>query len=300
MSLPKPFPSPGLILLLAVTLAVLPCAAFAADEGPSPEFEKAEYQVYKAWKAGDHEKALLLAKKALELQPDDPDTLYNIAALHGLLGHKDESYAALRKAAETGGMRSWKMERLEGYLAMLDRPERADFQKPEQVMAALALKKGERVADLGAGSGYFTIPVAKAVGPQGTVWALDIEPFMVDTVEKRAREAGLKNVKPLLVQKDDPALPPGGVDTILMVDTYHYVKNRVEYAKKLRAGLAPGGRVVIIDYIPKTWEVRPWGPLPHNQFPKETVDAEMAAAGLKPVKVHDFLTEQYFVEYRAE
>jgi ubiquinone/menaquinone biosynthesis C-methylase UbiE len=167
-------------------------------------------------------------------------------------------------------------------------------------MAALGLKKGERVADIGAGSGYFTIPVARAVGPEGAVWALDIEPFMVDYVEKRAREAGLKNVKPVLVQKDDPALPPGGVDTILMVDTYHYVRNRAEYAKKLRAGLAPGGRVVIIDYIPKTWEERPWGPLPHNQFPKETVDAEMAAAGLKPVKVHDFLTEQYFVEYRAE
>ena len=109
MSFPKPAPSPGLILLLAVTLAVLPCAAFAADEGPSPEFEKAEYQVYKAWKAGDHEKALLLANKALSLQPDDPDMLYNIAALQALLGHK-EALASLKKAAETGGMRSWKRE----------------------------------------------------------------------------------------------------------------------------------------------------------------------------------------------
>ena len=299
MPMTKPIRSSALILLLATALIAFPAATLAADE-PSPEFEKIEYQLYKAWKGGEHARALKLAEQLRALQPDDPDTLYNIAALHSLLGHGEEALASLKKAAETGGMRSWKMERLEGYLAMLERPERNEFQKPDQVMAALALKKGERVADIGAGSGYFTIPVAKAVGPEGVVWALDIEPFMVDTVEKRARENKLGNVKPLLVEKDDPKLPAGGVDTILMVDTYHYVKNRVEYAKKLRAGLAPGGRVVIIDYIPKTWEVRPWGPLPHNQFPKETVDAEMAAAGLKPVKVHDFLTEQYFVEYRAD
>jgi ubiquinone/menaquinone biosynthesis C-methylase UbiE len=299
MSLPMPKRSFALRLLLSLALIALPCVSIAADE-PSPEFEKTEYQLYKTWKEGDCAKALKLAEQLRALEPADADTLYNIAALQALLGRKEEAFASLKKAAETGGMRSWKMEKLEGYLAMLERPDRNEFQKPDQVMAALALKKGERVADIGAGSGYFTIPVAKAVGPEGVVWALDIEPFMVDTVEKRARESKLKNVKPMLVDKDDPKLPPGGVDTILMVDTYHYVRNRSEYAKKLRAGLAPGGRVVIIDYIPKPWEVRPWGPLPHQQFPRETVDAEMAAAGLKPAKIHDFLTEQYFVEYRAE
>jgi len=299
MSLPMRNRSRALPLLLSLALIALPCVSFAADE-PSPEFERTEYQLYKTWKEGDYAKALKIAEQLRTLEPSDADTLYNVAALQALLGRREEAFASLKKAAETGGMRSWKMERLEGYLAMLERPERNEFQKPDQVMAALALKKGERVADIGAGSGYFTIPVAKAVGPEGVVWALDIEPFMVDAVEKRARESHLKNVKPMLVEKDDPKLPPGGVDTILMVDTYHYVKNRAEYAKKLRAGLAPGGRVVIIDYIPKPWEVRPWGPLPHQQFPKETVDAEMAAGGLKPAKVHDFLTEQYFVEYRAE
>ena len=299
MSLPVPNRSCALLLLLSVALIAMPCISLAADE-PSPEFEKTEYQLYKTWKEGDYAKALKLAEQLRALEPADADTLYNIAALQALLGRKEEAFASLKKAAETGGMRSWRMEKLEGYLAMLERPDRNEFQKPDQVMAALALKNGERVADIGAGSGYFTIPVAKAVGPEGVVWALDIEPFMVDTVEKRARESKLKNVKPMLVEKDDPKLPPGGVDTILMVDTYHYVRNRSEYAKKLRAGLAPGGRVVIIDYIPKPWEVRPWGPLPHQQFPRETVDAEMAAAGLKPAKIHDFLTEQYFVEYRAE
>jgi SAM-dependent methyltransferase len=104
-------------------------------------------------------------------------------------------------------------------------------------------------------------------------------------------------VELVLAPKDDPQLPPGGVDTILIVDTWHYIQNRGEYAKKLRDALAPGGRVVIIDYIPKPWDKRPWGPLPQQQVAKETIDAEMAEAGLKPTKVHDFLPEQYFVEY---
>ena len=95
-------------------------------------------------------------------------------------------------------------------------------------------------------------------------------------------------------------LPAGGVDTILMVDTLHYITQRTAYAEKLRAGLAPGGRVVIIDYKPKPFEERPWGPPPEQQISRETVDADFAKAGLQPVKVHDFLPEQYFVEYRAE
>ena len=290
----------GSILLLAAALTSMTAVLLAAGADTQAEFEKLEYQVYKTWKGGDYAEALEIAEKLLALQPDDADTLYNIAALHSLLGHKDEAYTALRKAAETGGMRSWKIQRQEAYVAMLERPQREEFQKKDQVMAALALKPGERVADIGAGTGYFTIPIARAVGPKGVVWAIEIEQFMLDHIEKRAKENTLQNVKLALVPKDDPRLPPGGVDTILMVDTLHYVQNRSEYAKKLRAGLAPGGRVVIIDYIPKPWEVRSWGPLPHQQFPKEQIDREMAAAGLKPFKVHDFLTEQYFVEYRAE
>jgi hypothetical protein len=84
-----------------------------------------------------------------------------------------------------------------------------------------------------------------------------------------------------------------------MIDTWHYIRDP-EYAKKLRAALAPGGRVVIIDYKPKPWEDRPWGPPPQQQTSREEPDEHFAQAGLKPVKVHDFLDEQYFVEYGAE
>jgi ubiquinone/menaquinone biosynthesis C-methylase UbiE len=164
-------------------------------------------------------------------------------------------------------------------------------------MTALALKPGERVADIGAGSGYFTVRLAKAVGPNGLVWAIDIEPALLDHIEKRLEEEKVRNVRVKLVPEDDPQLPAGSVDTILLVHTYTYLQDRSEYAKKLRTALAPGGRVVIIDYIPTSWEKRPWGPLPHQQVSRETVDAEMAPAGLKPIKTHDFLPMQYFVEY---
>jgi hypothetical protein len=88
------------------------------------------------------------------------------------------------------------------------------------------------------------------------------------------------------------------VDTILMVDMLHYVKQRDAYVRKLREGLAAGGRVVVIDFVPKPVEERPWGPPPEQKMSREEVDAAMAEAGLIPSRVHPFLTEQFFVEYR--
>ena len=194
-------------------------------------------------------------------------------------------------------------EAIARYLAMLERPERETFQKPKQVMAALALRPGERVADIGAGSGYFTIPVAKAVGPKGVVWALDIRQPMLDYIARRLQTEKLTNVKLKLVPAGDPQLPPHDVDTILMVDIYHYIhfeKRGAEYARKLPPGLAPRGRIVVIDYKPKSFNERPWGPPEEQQMSRETLDRYMAAGGFKPVKVHSFLPEQYFVEYRLD
>ena len=194
-------------------------------------------------------------------------------------------------------------DRIARYLAMLERPEREAFQRKQEVMSALAFKPGERVADLGAGSGYFTIPVAKAVAPAGIVWALDIRQPMLDHIAARLKTENLTNVHLKLVPATDPQHPPPGIDTILMVDVYHYIhyeKRGAEYAPKLRAGLAPGGRVVIIDYTPKPFDQRPWGPPPEQQMSLETLNGYLASAGLKPVKVHTFLPEQYFVEYKVQ
>lgn len=185
--------------------------------------------------------------------------------------------------------------RTERYIAMLERKERDVFQKPDEVMRALALRPGERVADVGAGSGYFTLRVARAVGPSGRVLAIDVNPDLLELLDRRAKEAGLANVTSRRVEKDDPDLPPAGIDTILMVDMFHYVKDRAVYARKLRAGLAPGGRIVVIDYLP--WAGCPGAPRPERRLSRESVDEAMAAAGLAPARVHEFLPEQFFVEY---
>lgn len=278
-----------------------------------------------AYNAGDYEKALEIAKQMDEaVAPHHWDNLYNIACLHALRGNKPKAYEYLYKAVDAGfwnaqqmmndeDLASLKGEDLHrhlvrsawanGYIWMLERDERKEFQKPDEVMAALEIRSGETVADIGAGSGYFTIPIAKAVGKDGTVLAIDISQHMLDYLERRLEAEQLENVELRRVERDDPELPEGGIDLILMVDTIHYIMSsgeRTAYAKKLREGLAPGGRVVIIDYIPKPWEERPWGPPPEQHLSKETLNEEMAGAGLMVVKEYDFLPEQYFVVYGAE
>jgi arsenite methyltransferase len=293
----------------------------AADEKPLSTYEELDGEFTKAYESKDYDKAREIAESMVDLTyPKHIEALYKTAAMYCLLGKKKHAYQWVQWTLEAGywdyrhlleddDFASIREEeqfkqlvrkvRIRRYLEMLERPERDDFQKPEEVMAALALRPGERVADIGAGSGYFTIPAAKAVGPEGIVWAIDIRQEMLDYIQNRIDQEKVENVRLSLVPNDDPQLPAGGVDTILMVDTWHYIRDP-EYAKKLRAALAPGGRVVIIDYKPRPWEERSWGPPPQQQTSREELDGHFAQAGLKPVKVHDFLEEQYFVEYGVE
>jgi len=266
--------------------------------------------------AGALDAALALNEQAEEVHLE---ALYRIARLHALLGHADRACGFLERVQQAGLFDVRRLRRdeafasvrnepciktvtqaiwLKGYLWILERPERDAYQQPDRVMEVLAFRTGERVADVGAGSGYFTRRLSRAVGPGGTVWAVDIRAEILAVLEERARREGLTNVRLQQVQPDDPRLPAGGIDTILLVDTLHYVKARGDYAKRLRAALAPGGRVVIIDFVPKPLEERPWGPPPEQKMSREEVDAAMAEAGLFPARVHDFLSEQFFVEYR--
>jgi ubiquinone/menaquinone biosynthesis C-methylase UbiE len=312
-----------MILSLVFTAACpgLISAQEPSDEKPLNTYEELDADFTRAYESGDYDKALEIAESMVDLTfPKHIEAMYKTAAMYCRLGKKEFAYQWLRWTLEAGfwdyrrllenddfaGIRDEerfkqlvRKVRIQRYLEMLERPERDDFQKPEEVMAALALRPGERVADIGAGSGYFTIPVAKSVGPEGIVWAIDIRQEMLDYIQNRVDEEKLGNVRLSLVPKDDPQLPAGGVDTILLIDTWHYIRDP-EYAKKLRTALAPNGRVVIIDYKPKPWEERPWGPPPQQQTSREELDGHFAQAGLKPVKVHDFLEEQYFVEYGEE
>ncbi len=185
-----------------------------------------------------------------------------------------------------------------GYIAMLDRPEREAFQKPEAVMAALAVRPGDRVIEVGGGSGYFTVRLARAVGPEGRVLTTDIRQEMLDHIAARLERERIGNVELKRVAPGDPAPPRNWADLVFVADTIHYIRPLGEYAARLVPALRAGGRIAVIDYTPKTMEERPWGPPPEQQISRAELDAAMAEAGLRPSQAHEFLTEQYFVEYR--
>lgn len=307
---------------MALLLLLLVAGAPARADSPEPDRVLLEKRLAAAESAKDWAGALAIAAELEAIaEGEHLEALYRVARFHALLGHREQACESLEKLSQAGLFDVGRVRRDEafallrederfrkavraiwfrGYLWILERPERDAYQKPEQVMAALAFRPGERVADVGAGSGYFARRIAPVVGATGVVWAIDIAPEVLDYLEARARRESLANVRVQKVQPDDPQLPAGGVDTILMVDTLHYVKERGAYAKKLRAGLAPGGRVVVIDFVPKSPEERPWGPPPEQRMSRQEVDAAMAEAGLAPARVHDFLTEQFFVEYRPQ
>ena len=172
-----------------------------------------------------------------------------------------------------------------------DDPTRDEWQKPKDVVNAMELTPGMTVADLGAGTGYFEAHLSRAVGANGVVLALDVEPDMVRYMTERAAREGLTNVKPSLVAMDDPKLPPSGVDRVLIVDVWHHIPERVAYAKKVAAGLKPGGRVFIVDFKLDAKH----GPPPHHRLAADAVMGELVAAGLEAHTVVTTLPEQYVV-----
>lgn len=169
-----------------------------------------------------------------------------------------------------------------------------------EVVEALAIRSGEAIADIGCGPCYFTIPIARETGPQGTVWAVDIEPRMLQRCQEHIEKADLTNIKLVHCTPDDPHLPDGQIDTVLIVNTYHHIQNRPDYLAKLKRALVPGGRVVIIDFIPKSQQERGFGPPLERQLSKLTVEREFHAAGFSRSKSHEFLPEQYFIEFRTQ
>lgn len=179
------------------------------------------------------------------------------------------------------------------YVAMFESPDRAAWQKPDEVVAALGLREGEVVADIGAGSGYFTRRFAAQVGAKGTVYAIDVEPGMLAAVRKDAGERKLDNVIPILADFDDPNIPPSGVDTVFICDTIHHIADRPAYYRRLARALHPGGRVVIVDFKK---EDAPVGPPTEHKLTPEEVTRELGEAGFHVVRTHDLLPYQYILE----
>lgn len=169
---------------------------------------------------------------------------------------------------------------------------RDEWQQPERVVQALGLRPGDRVADLGSGSGYFTFRLARAVGPTGKVYAVDIDEPMSADLRARAKQEGHANVEVILAKRDDPLLPPGVIDLVFTSNTYHLMKDRTAYFARLRAALKPGGRVAIVDF-----DRRGWTRLVGHYTELETIKTEMRAAGYRLTAEHGFLEKQSFLVF---
>ena len=180
------------------------------------------------------------------------------------------------------------------WVAIFDDPGRDTWQKPDEVLRALGVAAGMTVADLGAGTGYFSVHIAKAVGDKGKVLAIDVEPKLVDYMKARAAKAHLPQMVAVLAPVDDPSLPKGGVDLVLIVDTWHHIDDRLHYLAKLAAGLKKGGRVAVVDFKKGDFPV---GPPDAHKLEAKAVAAEFAEAGWTQASHWDELPYQYVLAF---
>ena len=183
-------------------------------------------------------------------------------------------------------------ESASAYIKALEDPERDGWQQPARVIAALGLKPGDIVADLGAGSGYFTVRLARIVSPGGKVYAVDVDRQLLEYIGRRAKEEHLQNIQPILADPHDPRLPPSSVDVIFICDTLHHISERPTYYPLLARALKPGGRLVNIDFQKQTLPV---GPPVEMKISKQAMIEEVRPAGFHLLKEYDFLKYQYFL-----
>lgn len=180
------------------------------------------------------------------------------------------------------------------YAQQFDDPARDGWQMPDRVLAALRIDSGRAVADIGTGTGYFSSRLARLPAAP-TVYAVDIEPKMIEYVKARAAKEGVGNIVGVLASPESPNLP-APVDVALIVDTYHHIGNRVEYFRRLRGSLKPGGRLAIIDFRKDS----PDGPPAEFRFTADQITAELVEAGYELAETHDFLPRQMFLVYRVK
>jgi len=187
-------------------------------------------------------------------------------------------------------------ENVEHWAAVFDDPARDAWQKPQEVIRAMGIRPGQTVADLGTGTGYFLRYLSPAVGPGGTVFALDTETALIEHVRERASREGWTNVRPLVCPPDSPGLPEGSTDLVLVVDTWHHLDDRLGYLSRLRRILAPGGRVAIVDF--RKDASPPPGPPAVHRLDRSAVIEEFRQAGWQLVEEPKVLDEQYILIFR--
>ncbi|HLZ12178.1 MAG TPA: class I SAM-dependent methyltransferase [Candidatus Acidoferrum sp.] len=186
---------------------------------------------------------------------------------------------------------------LKDRIASMERAERDEWQKPDEVVKALDLKNREVVADIGAGTGYFARRLARAVAPDGKVYAVDVAADILAYLADRADRENIHNIVTIVSRPDDPLLPANSLDLAFFCDTTHHIENRVDFYRKLFPALKLHGRMAIIDYPPDS----PHSPHePEQMVPRSQVISEAEQAGFKFVKDFQFLPYHYFLLFEKK
>lgn len=180
------------------------------------------------------------------------------------------------------------------WIKTLDSSNRVERLKIDETIAKLKIKPGAEIADIGAGSGLYSVPLAKAASPGGVVYAVDIEQGLLNHIAMRAKELQVTNVQTVLGKFTDPNLPSTQIDLAFINDVLHHIEDRSGYLRSLARYMKPSGRVVIIDFYPEL------GPHKNDtalQVTKEQTTSWMAAIGFKPVEEFRLFTDKWFVVY---
>lgn len=195
---------------------------------------------------------------------------------------------------EHAGPIGHRFEKADEWVERFEGSDRDEWQKPDVVIATLQLRPGMSVADIGAGTGYFLPYLSKAVGKEGRVVAVDIEPDMIRYMNERIDKEGLGNAETLLAAPDDPRLAAGSMDRVLIVDTWHHIADRSDYTRKLRTMLRPGGEVYIVDFTLDS----PHGPPRDHRLEPSLAISELEAGGMKAEQAAANLPHQWVVRAR--
>jgi ubiquinone/menaquinone biosynthesis C-methylase UbiE len=228
-----------------------------------------------------------------------PALLSSVASLLFLLASAANLPAHDPDPADTNAPKTFKGREIAPVMSYrgadwLERPEREATQQPEKVLDALKIAPGSTVADVGAGTGYFSLRLAKRVGPQGRVLATDIQPQMLALLRENMRAADIRHVEPILCTPTDAKLPPDQLDLALMVDVYHELAYPAETLAQVRRALKPEGRLVLVEYRGEDPSV----PIkPEHKMTLHQVRAEIEPMGFRVQEVFDFLPQQHIIVF---